>query len=70
VAIAQYEKNMIGKRIRLQYTNDPYTNLKPGDEGVVSFIDDFGTISVNWDSGSTLGLNPEFGDRYVLIEGD
>ena len=70
MAIAQYEKSMIGKRIRLQYTNDPYTNLKPGDEGVVSFIDDFGTISVNWDSGSNLGLNPEFGDRYVLIEGD
>lgn len=68
MAIAQYKKNMIGKRIRLQYTNDPYTNLKPGDEGVVSLIDDFGTICVNWDSGSTLGLNPEFGDRYVLIE--
>lgn len=70
MAIAQYQKNMIGRRIRLQYTNDPYTNLKPGDEGVVSFIDDFGTISVNWDSGSNLGLNPEFGDRYVLLKED
>jgi hypothetical protein len=36
--------------------NDPYTDLKPGDKGEVSFIDDTGTIFVNWDRGSSLGI--------------
>ena len=42
---------LIGKRVQLQYTNDPYTGLRQGDEGVINFIDDTGTISVKWDSG-------------------
>jgi len=44
-----------------------YTKLKAGDEGTVTFIDDLGTIFVDWDTGSNLGINPEFGDRYELI---
>lgn len=58
---------LIGKRVKLQYTNDPYTNLKQGDEGVIDFVDDTGTVSVKWDNGSSLGLNAEFGDRWVVI---
>jgi hypothetical protein len=58
---------LIGKRVRLQYTNDPYTKLRQGDEGVINFVDDTGTISVKWDSGSSLGLNAEFGDRWVVL---
>ena len=58
---------LIGKRVQLQYTNDPYTKLRKGDEGVVDFVDDTGTISVKWDSGSSLGLNAEFGDRWVVL---
>lgn len=60
-------ENLVGRRIKLKYTNDAYTRLKAGDEGVVSFVDDTGTIFVNWDSGSHLGLNPEFGDRYEIL---
>ena len=48
-------------------TNDPYTKLRQGDEGVIDFVDDTGTISVKWDSGSSLGLNSEFGDRWVVL---
>ena len=59
---------LIGKRVQLQYTNDPYTGLRQGDEGVINFIDDTGTISVKWNSGSSLGLNAEFGDRWVVID--
>lgn len=59
---------LIGKRIRLQYTNDFYTNLKPGDEGVVNFIDDLGTIHVKWDNGSSLGLIPADGDRFTICK--
>lgn len=45
-------------RIRLISTSDPHTNLRPGDEGTVSFIDSLGTVSARWDNGSTLGLVP------------
>lgn len=47
-----------GTRIRLVHTTDPYTRLAPGTEGTVSFIDSLGTVNVNWDGGSTLGLVP------------
>lgn len=60
-------QKLVGQRIRLRYTNDVYTKLKAGDEGTVTFIDDLGTIFVDWDTGSNLGINPEFGDRYELI---
>ncbi len=60
-------ESLIGKRVRLQYTNDPYTKLRQGDEGIVDFVDDTGTVSVKWDSGSSLGLNAEFGDRWVVL---
>lgn len=47
-----------GDRVNLVYTSDPYTRLKPGDEGTVAFVDDAGTVHVNWDNGSRLGLIP------------
>lgn len=50
---------MIGDRVRLVRTDDPYTNLKPGDVGTVFLVDDFGTQHIKWDNGSTLGLVPE-----------
>lgn len=49
---------MEGDRIRLIRTSDLYTHLKPGDEGVVSFVDAIGTEHVRWNSGSNLGLIP------------
>jgi len=36
--------------------NDPYSKLKPGDQGTVSFVDDIGTVHINWDCGSSLGV--------------
>jgi hypothetical protein len=59
--------DLIGKRIRLDSTSDPYTNLRPGDEGVVRFVDALGTISVQWENGSTLGLVPRE-DTYTIID--
>ena len=56
-----------GKRIELISTTDPYTELKPGDQGTVDFADDVGTIHVSWDNGSQLGLVPGE-DRYKLLE--
>lgn len=45
-----------GTRVRLISMNDPYTKLQPGDEGTVINVDAIGTIHVQWDSGSTLGV--------------
>ena len=45
-----------GTRVMLIRMNDPYTNLREGDLGTVTMIDDIGTIHVSWDCGSTLGV--------------
>ena len=45
-----------GCRVELVCMSDPYTRLKPGDRGEVAFVDDIGTVHVNWDNGSTLGV--------------
>ena len=59
---------VVGDRVRLVRCNDPYTRLKPGDEGTVSFIDDMGTVFVNWDSGSSLGLVRRAGDAWEVFQ--
>lgn len=50
------EQYPAGTRVELVSMNDPYTNLRPGDKGSVSAIDDTGTIFVDWDKGSALGI--------------
>ena len=60
------KSELIGKRVRLISTTDPYTHLRYGDEGIVDFVDDIGTVFVKWDSGSSLGL-VEGEDRWQFI---
>jgi hypothetical protein len=36
--------------------SDPHTTLQPGDKGTVSLVDSIGTIFVDWDNGSGLGV--------------
>jgi hypothetical protein len=55
----------VGQRVTLLLTSDPYTKLRAGDSGVISSIDALGTIHVDWESGSTLGLIPGI-DRWML----
>lgn len=45
-----------GTRVELVQMNDPYTKLRPGDQGTVKFVDDTGTIFCSWDIGSSLGI--------------
>lgn len=56
--MARAYKHLEGKRVRLKHTSDPYTRLQSGAEGTVSLVDAIGTIHVNWDNGSRLGLVP------------
>ena len=55
-----------GDRIQLTFTDDQYTTLKSGDKGTVNFVDDYGTVHINWDEGSTLGLVPDH-DKWMVI---
>lgn len=47
-----------GDRVVLVHTSDPYTRLQPGTAGTVGLVDDFGTIHIKWDDGSSLGMIP------------
>ncbi len=53
-----------GTRVMLIRMSDPYTNLHQGDCGTVICVDDIGSIHVNWDRGSTLGV--VFGEDYAV----
>ncbi len=45
-----------GTRVELVRMEDPYSKLKPGDQGTVTGVDDIGTVFVAWDCGSGLGI--------------
>ena len=45
-----------GTRVMLIRMSDPYADLRQGDRGTVTMVDDIGTIHVSWDCGSTLGV--------------
>ncbi|HBU12591.1 MAG TPA: hypothetical protein DEB31_07680 [Clostridiales bacterium] len=50
------EQYPVRTRVELVSMEDPYSKLRPGDRGTVSLVDDIGTIHVDWDSGSHLGI--------------
>ena len=56
----------VGVRVRMVFCEDPDAP-SPGEEGTVSFIDDAGTVFVNWDNGSRLGMIERAGDRIEKI---
>lgn len=45
-----------GCRVELIELNDDYASLSPGMQGTVAFVDSVGTIFVDWDCGSGLGV--------------
>jgi hypothetical protein len=56
-----------GQRVRLIHCTDEYTKLTPGTEGNVTFVDDLGTVHVQWDDGHQLGMVEKAGDRIALV---
>ena len=42
--------------VELVSMDDPYTHIPPGTQGTVSAVDDIGTIFVDWDTSSGLGV--------------
>ena len=51
------EQYLKGTRVELIHTSDPCNqSLHAGSLGTVDFVDDAGTVFVNWDCGSGLGM--------------
>ncbi len=69
------DRALEGRRIRLIYTNDPYTKLEKGDLGTIKWerLDDLwgdDVVSVKWDSGSSLSLIRGRDAFTILPEGE
>jgi hypothetical protein len=68
--------DVIGKRIELIRTNDPYTDLKPGDRGTVLDITELPyedtpfKVLVQWDSGSRLAILEGHDDYRTVYDDD
>lgn len=58
----------VGDRVELIRCNDQYTRLQPGERGTVRLVDSLGTVHVDWDSGSKLGLVRQDGDSWKVVQ--
>lgn len=57
--MSKMNKTNAGRRVELVYTNDPYTRLKPGDQGTYEWAllsEMMIQHSIKWDDGSSLML--------------
>jgi len=43
-----------GTLVALEQMDDPYTRLRPGDQGRVMYVDDAGGIHIAWSNGEGL----------------
>lgn len=59
----------VGSIIELIEINDKWTNLNPGDRGIVQYIDDAGQIHVLWFNQTRLALIPNI-DKFRLVTSD
>ena len=57
-----------GCRVELVKMDDPYREMPPGLRGVVTGIDDSGSIHVDWQNGSSLAVI--FGEDHAVKTGD
>ena len=47
-----------GTRVLLVQMSDPYHPVESGMRGTVCFVDDLGTVHIDWDNGRGLGVVP------------
>jgi hypothetical protein len=57
-----------GTKVKLVRMNDPYTHIPVGTVGVVTGVDDVGTIHAVWNNGSNLGIvfNEDYAVKIVM----
>lgn len=63
------DKFKIGDRIRLVFTDDEYTELRPGDRGTIESINPV-SIGIAWDKGSNLSMLPDTEDLIEVVNDD
>ena len=55
--VSQIKKEWpVGTKVVLDTMEDPYREMPVGLKGEVTGVDDIGTIHVNWENGSSLGV--------------
>lgn len=57
-----------GTRVQLDSMGDDPNPVPKGSKGVVSFVDDCGTVFVNFDNGRLLGICPEVDSFHKITE--
>lgn len=58
--------DLVGKRVEAVLVEDG-RSVPRGTQGIVRRVDDIGTIHVDWDNGSGLGVIPKV-DKIRIIE--
>lgn len=61
-------KDLVGRRIEFAATTDPYSQMRPGLRGTIVAVDAVGTLHVEWDDGSQLGMVPGEDEFIILPE--
>lgn len=61
-------KYKVGTKIKLIRMYDLIGAVPPNTTGIISCIDDIGTIHIEWENGSSLGLNFEIDEFIILNE--
>lgn len=56
-----------GDRVRLVFTDDPLTRLRPGDKGTVWRDQSGEVVDIRWDDGSSLSMLLDSGDQIERI---
>lgn len=56
-----------GSRVKLIHTDDEFTELRSGDVGNVVLVDDYGTVFIDWDTGSRLGMIVGI-DDFIIVD--
>lgn len=64
------ERYPAGTRVQLDRMGDDPNPIPSGSKGTVSFVDDIGTVMVNFDNGRCLGICPNVDSFHKIAEQD
>lgn len=64
------ERYPAGTRVELDRMGDDSNPIPSGSKGTVSFVDDIGTVMVNFDNGRCLGICPEVDSFHKITKQD
>lgn len=56
-----------GTKVRMIHMTDPYDPIPKGTVGTVAYVDDAGSVHMNWENGRTLAFIPGE-DSVEIIE--